>query len=103
MLSIKEKRDIIDNVQVRIDKWIGRSDMSLHEAMCLKDKGYPFIININPRSIPFLSNHLAKKFKQSEIIYSQLYHLINTTEADAEEEKLFRYAIENYLTYCFGG
>lgn len=34
-LSINEKREIIDNVQHRIDKWIGRSHMTMHEAILL--------------------------------------------------------------------
>lgn len=44
-LSNDKKREIIDNVQVRINKWIGRSYMTMQEAILLNAKHYPFKCN----------------------------------------------------------
>ena len=98
-LSNDKKREIIDNVQVRINKWIGRSYMTMQEAILLNAKHYPFKIQFNPPLMGFLTNYLG----QSKIRYSELYSLIKETDVETAEENLFRYAIENYLTYCFGG
>ncbi len=98
-LSIEEKRKVIDNVQLRINEWIGRSDMTLHEAMFLKGKHYPFKIQINP-PLPTL---IVRWFEQPEIKYPELFHLIKSDDIEKEEESLFRYTVENFLTFCFGG
>lgn len=103
MEIIEKKKHVIDNVQNRIDKWIGRSDMTFYEALFLNGKHYPFRILINPLIFGSL---FAKHIVQSEIRYSELYHLLSTTDVEAEEEeeeKLFRYVLETYLTHCFGG
>ena len=98
-LSNDKKRKIINNVQVRINKWIGRPYLTIHEAIILNAKHYPFEIQFNPPLMGFITNYLS----QSKIRYSELYSLIKETDVETAEENLFRYAIENYLTYCFGG
>lgn len=98
-LSSGEKREIIDNVQIRIDEWIGRSYMTAHEAILLNGKHYPFKIQIKPLLIGLITN----SFLQTNIRYSELSSLIAETDVKTAEENLFRYAIDNYLTYCFGG
>lgn len=98
-LSSDKKREIIDNVQVHINKWIGRSYMTIHEAILLNEKHYPFKIQIKSPVMGLITNC----FEQSEIRYSELYCLINETDVETAEENLFRHMIDNYLTYCFGG
>lgn len=98
-LSNDKKREIINNVQVRINKWIGRPYLTIHEAILLNAKHYPFKIQFNLPIMGFLTNYLG----QSKIRYSELYSLIEGTDVKTAEENLFRYAIDNYLTYCFGG
>lgn len=98
-LTNDKKRKIINNVQVRINKWIGRPYLTIHEAIILNAKHCPFKIQFNPPLMGFITNYLG----QSKIRYSELYSLIKETDVETAEENLFRYAIENYLTYCFGG
>lgn len=98
-LSSDKKREIIDNVQVRINKWIGRSYMTIHEAILLNEKHYPFKIQIKSPAMGLI----IRCFEQSKIQYSELYCLINETDVKTAEEKLFRHIINEYLSYCFGG
>lgn len=98
-LTIDEKRKVIDDVQQRINKWIGRSKMTFHEAVFLHGKHYPFKIQVD---LPFPALMISQ-IEQTEIKYSELLQLIRSTDVEKEEESLFRYAVENFLTYCFGG
>lgn len=100
-LTIEDKRDIIDNVQQRIDELVGR-DFKIWIANELKEQGYPFLIwnvigRISIRSKVHLSHYL-----QVRIQYDDIYDLIDSdSEGKDAEDKLFNYVIEKYLSYYF--
>lgn len=96
-MTFEEKNRIIDNVQARIDKWVGRPYMYPSEAILLKEKRYPFKIKVNG-----VAGIFQGSLNQLVPNYKEIYELISYNSNQAEDE-LFQYVITNYLTYCFGG
>lgn len=97
-LSIAEKKEVIDKTQKRIDGFIGRN-FKINEAEKLIELGYPFQIwNVEGSgSIHFN----ISKLLQLRIMYEDIYDMIETSDAKLEEDSLFDYAVENYLSKCF--
>lgn len=97
-LDIYDKREVIDKTQNRINECIGRN-FKINEAKKLIELNYPFQIWNVEGPVPL--NFNISKLLQVRIVYEELYDLIETTDVKSEEERLFDYAVENYLSKCF--
>lgn len=88
------KKTVIDEVQKRIDSWIGRDYYFGHEATWLKFHNYPYRIN-RVIGIPMLFEQYIK--------YTDLFTLVRKGVFEEDVKFLFEDAMDNYLCHVFGG
>lgn len=95
-LSIEEKRELIEEVQKRIDLCIG-IDFKVREAKELIEKGYPFQIRSVTGTVRISDRIRQSDLFQLNIRYEDIFDMIKTTDIEAEKLKLFNYIVEKYF------
>lgn len=93
-LTEEYKKSVIDEVQKRIDSWIGRDYYFGHEATWLKLHAYPYRIE-KVVGVPLI-------LKQ-DIRYFELFNLVKKGIFEEDVKLLFENVMEHHLCHVFGG
>lgn len=95
-LTDEYKKSVINQVQKRIDSWIGRDYYFGHEAIWLKTHDYPY------RIAKVVDLPILMVLKQ-DINYINLFKLVRKGVFEEDVKFLFDDVMENHLFHVFGG